>query len=63
MSGGAKRFHSYFGFCYWSKNMTSVAIEIADRPPETYRGDRLITDDLFPNLAITSEQFFVKAGI
>ncbi|MFM7600882.1 MAG: hypothetical protein ACKO7R_06765 [Pseudanabaena sp.] len=43
--------------------MTSVAIEIADRPPETYRGDRLITDDLFPNLAITSEQFFVKAGI
>jgi len=43
--------------------MTSIAIFFADRPPETYRGDRLLTDELFPNLAVTSEQFFVKAGI
>ena len=35
----------------------------ADRPPETYRGDRLITDELFPDLAMTVEHFFVKAGI
>ena len=25
--------------------------------------DRLITDELFPDLAVTVEQFFVKAGI
>jgi len=25
--------------------------------------DRLITDELFPDLSVTSEQFFVKAGI
>ena len=43
--------------------MRSLTVFFADRPPETYRGDRLITDELFPNLAVTSEQFFVKAGI
>jgi hypothetical protein len=43
--------------------MRILTVLFADRPPETYRGDRLITDDLFPNLAITLEQFFVKAGI
>ncbi|PZO42399.1 MAG: hypothetical protein DCF19_07365 [Pseudanabaena frigida] len=31
--------------------------------PETYRGDRGLTDELFPNLSMTSEQFFIKAGI
>jgi Uma2 family endonuclease len=43
--------------------MRSLTVFFADRPPETYRGDRQITDDLFPNLAVTSEQFFIKAGI
>ncbi|MEI6065143.1 MAG: Uma2 family endonuclease [Pseudanabaena sp. ELA748] len=43
--------------------MRSVTVFFADRPPETYRGDRFITDELFPDLAVTIEQFFVKAGI
>ncbi|MBD2316603.1 Uma2 family endonuclease [Phormidium tenue] len=43
--------------------MRSLTVFFVDRPPETYRGDRLLADDLFPNLAVTSEQFFVKAGI
>jgi Uma2 family endonuclease len=34
-----------------------------DRSPETYQGDRQLTDELFPDLAVTAEQFFVKAGI
>jgi Uma2 family endonuclease len=41
----------------------TLTVFFADRPPETYRGDRLITDELFPDLAVTVEQFFVKAGI
>ena len=41
----------------------TMTVFFADRPPETYRGDRLITDELFPDLAVTVEQFFVKAGI
>lgn len=43
--------------------MRSLTVFFVDRPPETYRSDRLLTDELFPNLAVTSEQFFVKAGI
>jgi Uma2 family endonuclease len=43
--------------------MRSLTVFFCDRPPETYRGDRLLTDEVFPDLAITSEQFFVKAGI
>jgi Uma2 family endonuclease len=43
--------------------MRSITVFFADRPPETYRGDRLLTDDLFPDLAVTSEQFFLKARI
>lgn len=43
--------------------MRSITVFFGDRPPETYRGDRLLTDELFPNLAVTSEQFFIKAGI
>ncbi|MFN9865522.1 MAG: Uma2 family endonuclease, partial [Pseudanabaena sp.] len=34
-----------------------------DHPPETYQGDRLLTDELLPDLAATAEQFFVKARI
>jgi Uma2 family endonuclease len=34
-----------------------------DHPPENYQGDRLLTDELFPELAVTAEQFFVKARI
>lgn len=41
----------------------SITVFFGEHPPETYRGDRLLTDELFPNLAVTSEQFFVKAGI
>ena len=41
----------------------TLTVFYADRAPETYRGDRLITDELFPDLAVTVEQFFVKAGI
>lgn len=43
--------------------MRSITAFFGDRPPETYRGESLLTDELFPNLAVTSEQFFVKAGI
>lgn len=41
----------------------TLTVFYPDRPPETYRGDRLLTDELFPDLAVTAEQFFVKAGI
>jgi len=43
--------------------MRSITVFFGDRPTETYQGDRLLTDELFPNLAVTSEQFFIKAGI
>lgn len=43
--------------------MRSITVFYRDRPPETYQGDRILTDELFPDLAVTSEQFFVKAGI
>jgi Uma2 family endonuclease len=43
--------------------MRSITVFYADRPPETYQGDRVLTDEIFPNLAVTAEQFFVKAGI
>jgi Uma2 family endonuclease len=43
--------------------MRSLTVFFNDRPPETYRGDRLLTDEIFPNLAVTAEQFFAKAGI
>ena len=43
--------------------MRSITVFYADRPPETYQGDRLLTDEIFPNLAVTAAQFFVKAGI
>ena len=43
--------------------MRSITVFFGDRPPETFRGDRVITDELFADLSVTSEQFFVKAGI
>lgn len=43
--------------------MRSITVFWRDRPPETYRDDRLLTDELFPNLVVTAEQFFIKAGI
>ncbi|PZV19660.1 MAG: Uma2 family endonuclease [Pseudanabaena sp.] len=43
--------------------MRSLTVFFGDRPPETYRGDRRLTDELFSDLVVTSEQFFVKAGI
>ncbi len=41
----------------------TLTVFYPDRPPETYRGDRLLTDEIFPDLAVTVEQLFVKAGI
>ena len=41
----------------------SLTMFYPDCPPETYQGDRLLTDELFPDLAVTAEQFFVKARI
>lgn len=41
----------------------TLTVFYPDRPPETYQGDLQLTDELFPNLAVTAEQFFVKAGI
>ena len=41
----------------------TLTVFYPDRAPETYRGDRLLTDELFPELAVTVELFFVKAGI
>ncbi len=41
----------------------TLTVFYADRPPETYRGDRVISDDLFADLAVTVESLFVKAGI
>ena len=33
------------------------------RTPESYRGDRLISDQLLPNLILSTEQLFTKARI
>ncbi len=41
----------------------SITVSFGDRAPKIFRGDRLITDKLFPDLAVTVEHFFVKAGI
>ena len=41
----------------------TLTVFYPDRAPETYRGDRLLTDEIFPDLAVTVEQLFVKAGI
>ncbi|MEE3719839.1 Uma2 family endonuclease [Tumidithrix elongata RA019] len=42
----------------------TFTIFFPDRPPETYRGsDSILSDELFPDLAVTAEQFFAKAGI
>jgi Uma2 family endonuclease len=43
--------------------MRSITVFYADRPPETYQGDRLLTDALFPDLTITATEIFKKAGI
>jgi len=43
--------------------MRSITVFFADRPPETYREDRPLTDELFPDLTVTATQFFIKAGI
>jgi len=41
----------------------TLTVFYPDRAPETYRGDRPLTDELLPDLAVTVELFFVKAGI
>ncbi|MBW4694133.1 MAG: Uma2 family endonuclease [Lyngbya sp. HA4199-MV5] len=41
----------------------SVTVFYPDAPPQTYRGDTLLTDPLFEGLAFTAEQVFQQAGI
>ncbi|HLP91306.1 MAG TPA: Uma2 family endonuclease [Nostocaceae cyanobacterium] len=41
----------------------SITIFYPDAPPQTYRGDELITDVLFPRLEFTVEQLFKNAKI
>ena len=41
----------------------TLTVFYPDRAPETYRGDRILTDELLPDLAVTVEQFLVKARI
>jgi len=43
--------------------MRSITVFYGDRPPETYQSDRLLTDQLFPDLTVTAAQIFRKAGI
>lgn len=45
------------------KGAKDTTVIFGDRPPETYSGDRLLTDELFPDLVVTAEQIFKKAGI
>jgi Uma2 family endonuclease len=41
----------------------SITVFSADAAPVTYRGDRSLTDPLFPGLEFTSQQVFQKAGL
>ncbi|HLP91305.1 MAG TPA: Uma2 family endonuclease [Nostocaceae cyanobacterium] len=41
----------------------SITIFYPDAPPQTYRGDELITDVLFPGLEFTVNQLFKNANI
>lgn len=43
--------------------MRSITVFFVASPPETYRGDNLLKDDLFPNLELSADQLFIKAGI
>ncbi len=41
----------------------SITVFYPDAPPQTYRGDTLLTDALFEGLEFTVEQVFQQAGI
>jgi Uma2 family endonuclease len=41
----------------------SITVFTLDAAPMTYRGDRLLTDPLFPDLELTAQQVFQKAGL
>lgn len=41
----------------------SITIFALDTAPVTYRGDRLLTDSLFPGLKLTAQQVFQSAGL
>jgi Uma2 family endonuclease len=41
----------------------SITVFTLDAAPMTYRGDRLLTDPLFPGLELTAQQVFQKAGL
>jgi Uma2 family endonuclease len=41
----------------------SITVFSSDAAPVTYRGDRLLTDPLFPGLELSAQQVFQKAGL
>ncbi|MEP0890452.1 Uma2 family endonuclease [Leptolyngbya sp. NM3-A1] len=41
----------------------SITVFTPDRPPQIFRGDRPLTDDLLPELSLTAQQLFQDAGI
>ncbi len=41
----------------------SITVFYPDAPPQTYMGNTLLIDSLFPGLELTAEQVFKKAGI
>ena len=40
-----------------------ITVFFPDSPPQTYKGDRTLSDTIFPELEITPQQLFQKAGI
>lgn len=41
----------------------SITVFFPDAPPQTYTGDRLLTDPLLEGLELTAEQIFTRAGL
>jgi Uma2 family endonuclease len=41
----------------------SITVFALDTAPVAYRGDRLLTDPLFPDLELTAQEFFQLAGL
>jgi Uma2 family endonuclease len=41
----------------------SITVFAPNTAPVTYRGDRLLTDPLFPGVELTAQQVFQQAGL
>jgi Uma2 family endonuclease len=41
----------------------SITVFAPDMLPVTYRGDRLLTDEILPEFSLTARSLFVSAGI